>query len=39
MNEWRKCASYIQWNIIQAERKKEILSFAAKWIELEDNAK
>ena len=32
-DEWlRKGSVYIQWNIIQSSKKKEILPFAAAWI-------
>ena len=34
-DEWlRKGSVYIQWNIMQSSRKKEILPFAAAWIYL-----
>jgi hypothetical protein len=35
MNELRKCGIYIQWNL-SAIKKNEILSFACKWMELEN---
>jgi hypothetical protein len=36
MKGLRKCGIYIQWNFTQTKKKNEILSFAGKWIELED---
>jgi hypothetical protein len=35
MNGLRKCGIYTQWNFIQPQRNK-ILSFASKWMELEN---
>jgi hypothetical protein len=36
MNGSRKCDIYTQWNFNAAMKKNEMLSFAGKWIELEN---
>jgi hypothetical protein len=36
MNGLRICGIYIQWNFIQPQRKMTFLSFAGKWMELEN---
>jgi hypothetical protein len=36
MNGLRECGIYIQWNSFQPHTKNEILSFADKWMELEN---
>jgi hypothetical protein len=34
-DEYRKCGSCTQWNIIWLSKTKDIMNFAGKWIELE----
>jgi hypothetical protein len=36
MNGLRKCGIYTQWNFIQLTKKNSSLSFAGKWLELEN---
>jgi hypothetical protein len=36
MNELRICGKFIQWEFYSAIKKNEILSFAGKWMELEN---
>jgi hypothetical protein len=36
MNELRKCGIYTQWNFLQPQRRMKFLSFAGKWMELEN---
>ena len=38
VNEWavsKNCGTFTQWNMTQAERKKELLPFVTAWMELE----
>jgi hypothetical protein len=35
-DELRKCGTYTKWNFYSATKKNEILTFAGKWIELEN---
>ena len=34
MNGWRRCDTYIQWNITQPQKKNEIMPCAATWLDL-----
>jgi hypothetical protein len=36
MNGLRKCGIYTQWSFCLAMKKNDILSFASKWMELEN---
>jgi hypothetical protein len=36
MNGLRNCGIYTQWNFYAAMKKNEMLSFAGKWVELEN---
>jgi hypothetical protein len=35
-NGLRKCGIYTQWNFYSATKKNEVLSFASKWMKLEN---
>jgi hypothetical protein len=35
-NGLRKCGIYTQWNFTQPQKKNEMLSFANKWMEMEN---
>jgi hypothetical protein len=36
MNQLTKCGKYTQWNFTQPQRRITFLSFASKWMELEN---